>query len=238
VRKVHQSEWESSHSGAALDSSASLHSDAQSGVDLGTVHDGTYVNPHFDFKFTYPKDWTVHGKETDERMRELGKEMVANSGAGTKESLDVALKSTYTLLTVFRHPIGTPGITSNPAILIIAEKVSHAPGIKTGKDYLLNVREVMKRTGAQLLLDEPKECNFDGRQFFRDDFVVDVNGVKITQYYFAHVMKGYALVFLFTGIDQKVVDEMAKSMDTFEVTPPIRRGIKTMPGGAAPKPKP
>jgi len=212
---------------------------AQSGVDLGSVQDGTYVNSHFEFKFTYPKGWTVHGKETDERMRELGTEMAANSGAGTKESIEVALKSTYSLLTVFRHPIGTPGITTNPAILIIAEKVSHAPGIKNGKDYLLNVRELMKRTGAQILSDEPKELTLAGKQFFRDDFVVDINGVKITQNYYAHVMKGYALVFLFMGENQKTVDEMAKSMDTLEATlPQVRRGVTTVQGQAAPKPKP
>jgi len=177
VRKVHQSEWESSHSGEA--------------------------------RILLPK-----------------------------ESLDVALKSTYTLLTVFRHPIGTPGITSNPAILIIAEKVSHAPGIKTGKDYLLNVRELMKRTGAQILPAEPKEFTFAGRQFFRDDYGVEINGGKITQAYFAQVMKGYALVFIFMGPDQKTVDEMAKSMDTLEATPPIRTGVTTIQGGAAPKPTP
>jgi len=212
---------------------------AQSGVDLGIVEDGTYANPHFEFKFTYPKGWTVHGKETDERMRELGKEMAANAAGTSKEQLEVALKSTYTLLTVFRHPVGTPGITSNPAVLVIAEKVAHAPGIKNGKDYLLNVRELMRRTGAQVMPNEPKEFNFAGRQFFRDDYGVEINGVKITQAYFAQVMKGYALVFIFMGPDQKTVDEITKSMDTLEVTPPIRRGtVTTIQGEPAPKPKP
>jgi hypothetical protein len=209
----------------------------QSGVDLGIIQDGTYVNRHFEFKFTYPKDWTVHGKETDERMRELGKEMAANAGT-SKEQLEVALKSTYTLLTVFRHPVGTPGITSNPVVLVMAEKVSHAPGIKTGKDYLLNVRELMRRTGAQVLPDEPKEFTFAGRQFFRDDYGVEINRAKVSQAYFAQVMKGYALVFIFMGLDQKTVDEMAKSMDTLEATPPVRKGVTTIQGEAAPKPKP
>lgn len=215
-----------------------FYANAQSSVDLGIIQDGTYVNFGFDFSFKYPTGWTVHGKETDERMREIGKELAASSGATTKESLEVALKSTYTLLTVFRHPVGTPGITFNPAILVIAERVSHAPGMKTGKDYLLNARELMRKTGAEILLNEPKEYKFADRQFFRDDFSVEINGVKVYQAYFVQVVKGYALLFVFTGQDQQNVDEMAKNMETLASAPPIRRGVTTVPGGAAPKPKP
>jgi len=107
---------------------------AQSEVDLGTTQDGTYTNSGFGFSFKYPKDWVVHGQATNERIRELGKEKIAESGAASKANIDVALNNTYQLLTVFRQPLGTPGITFNPAIMVIAEKVAHAPGIKNGKD--------------------------------------------------------------------------------------------------------
>ncbi len=215
-----------------------FYANAQSAVDLGTTtKDGEYINAGFGFSFKYPKDWVVHGQATTERIREIGKEKAAASGAASKEALDVAMKSTYQLLTVFRYPLGKPGITFNPAILIMAESVAHAPGITNGSDYLLNVRPVLLKSGYQALFNEPKECQFGGSQFFRDSYAVDVNGMHLVQAYFANVVKGYALVFVFTGQDEKSVDEMAKSMETF--TPiVVRRGVTTTTPGRAPHRRP
>jgi hypothetical protein len=200
---------------------------AQSEVDRGTTHAGTYINAGFGFSFKYPKDWVVHGDATNERIREIGKEKIAESGAVSKSNMDVALNNTYQLLTIFRHALGTPGITFNPAIMIIAEKVAHAPGIKDGKDYLLNMRLVLPKAGPQTLLDEPVERHFGGSQFFRDDYLIEINGARVFQAYFARLVNGYALVFAFMGQDQASVDEMAKAMESFALTPPLRRGVTT-----------
>jgi hypothetical protein len=213
------------------------YANAQSQVDHGVVHDGTYTNPDFGFTFKYPKDWVVHGEATKERIRELGKEKVAESGT-SKASIEVALKNTYQLLTVFRYPVGTPGIAFNPGILVIAERVDYAPGITNGKDYLLNVRtQMMRRAGSQPLLKEPLEYRVAGSQFFRDSYAVEVNGVQGAQACFVRIINGYALVFIFIGEDQKSVDEMTKAMETFDTTPPVRRGVITVIG-SAPQPKP
>lgn len=196
------------------------YANAQSEVDRGTTHDGTYINPGFGFSFKYPKDWTVHGEDTNERIKELGKEKITESGAISKPNAEVSLRNTHYLLTVFRYPIGKPGVTFNPAIMVIAEKVSHAPGITNGKDYLLNVRTILLKTGHQALLKEPTEYHFAGSQFFRDNYATEVNGVPVTQTFFAKVANGYALVFIFIGEDEKSVDEMAKAMETFAPAPP------------------
>lgn len=213
----------------------SFYANAQSGADLGTTHDGMYINPGFGFSFKYPKDWVVHGEATNERIRELGKEKLAESGALSKSSTEVSLKNTYHLLTVFRHPVGKPGIGFNPAILVIAERVDHAPGVITGKDYLLNLRTLLLKTGARVLLEEPVEYRVGESQFFRDNYALETNGVHAVQAYFARVTKGYALVFVFIGEDQKTVDEMAKAMETYALTPPVRKGV-TIIGTAPHKP--
>jgi len=203
------------------------YANAQVEVDRGVTHDGLYTNSGFRFSFKYPKDWVVHGEATNERIREIGKEKIAESGAASKSTLDVAMNNTYQLLTVFRHPLGTPGVTFNPAIMVIAEKVAHAPGITNGKDYLLNMRLVLAKAGPQVLLKEPGEYHFGGMQFFRDDYLLEVNGARVFQAYFSYLVNGYAVVFAFMGQDQASVDEMAKAMETFAVTPPIRRGVTT-----------
>ena len=214
-----------------------FYANAQSVVDRGIIHDGMYINPGLGFSFKYPKDWVVHGEATNERIREIIKEKIIESGTSSRASADVAVKNTYQLLTVFRHPLGTPGIVFNPGILVMAERVAYAPGIINGKDYLLNVRALMLKAGSQVLLKEPMEYRFAGSQFFRDNYGVEANGVHIIQAYFANVANGYALVFIFTGEDQKSVDEMTKSMETFQLTPPVRKGVTTIIG-SAPQRKP
>jgi hypothetical protein len=213
------------------------YANAQSEVDRGVVKDGVYINSGFGFTFNYPKDWVVHGEATNERIRELGKEKITESGGASKPSVEVAMNHTYQLLTVFRHAIGTPGITINPGILVVAENIAHAPGITNGKDYLLNVRAIMTKAGYQFLLKEPVEYRVAGTQFFRDNSAVEINGVPVVQAHFVTVKNGYALVFAFLGGDEKSVDEMAKAMETFDVRPPVRRGVTTIIG-SPPQQKP
>jgi hypothetical protein len=205
---------------------------AQSEVDLGVVHDGVYTNSTFGFTYKYPKDWVVHGEATNQRIRDIGKEKIVETGR-SRASVEVALKGTYSLLTVFRHPLGTPGITFNPAILVMAENIAYAPGIKNGEDYLLNLRAVLAKAGPQVLLKEPMEYHFAGSQFFRDNYAVEANGVHLVQSHFATIRNGYALVFIFLGEDQTSLDEMAKSMETFVIAPPVRRGVIPVTGSAS-----
>jgi len=204
-----------------------FYANAQSEIDRGTTQDGLYTNPALGFSFQYPKNWVVHGEATNERIKELGKEKLTRAGAVSEPSLEVALKTTYQLLTVFRHPVGTPGITFNPGILIMAEKVSHAPGITNGSDYLLNLRALLVKAGSQAMLKEPMEYNFAGWQFFRDDYATEINGLRVVQANFATVKSGYAIVFIFMGQDQTSVDELTKAMETFALAPPVRKGVTT-----------
>lgn len=72
---------------------------------------------------------------------------------------------------------------------------------------------------------------------FRDDYIQETNGVKVFQAHFASIVKGYAILLIFMGPDEKSVDEMAKSMETFAIAAPVSRGVTTVMG-PPPKPKP
>ena len=176
--------------------------------DDGQVKNGVYLNLFFSFAFTYPKDWVVHDEAINERIRERAKEEAAKSGTSSQ------LKDSYLLLTVSRHPRGTPGIALNPTVVVIAENIAPVPRHYNAKDYLLEVRPLKLKEGAQPLLNEPVEFRVNGFQFFRDDYRRELNGVSMRQAIFATVKKGYALAFSFTGEDQKSVDEMAQAMKT------------------------
>lgn len=171
----------------------------------GLVKDGRYFNLFFGLGFTYPTGWVVHDEAINERIDERAKEEAAKTGNLAQQ------KNTYVLFTSTRYPRGTSGIAVNPFVFVVAEKV---PGNANGKDYLLSLRPLKQKRGIQPVLTEPLEFRVAGLQFFRDNYTGEVNSVPMTQAIFVTVKKGYALIFSFTGEDQKSVDEMAQTMKT------------------------
>jgi hypothetical protein len=182
--------------------------------DDSSVNDGVYKSRFFHFSFTFPKGWVVHGEATKERIREVGKEKITSSGGLTEAEADRVLKNTYQLLTVFQHPLGTPGIEVNPSIQVVAEDVRHAPGITDGRTYLLYIRPMLTKAGGQFIQEQPDEIRVAGRQFFRQDYRMTVNNVSLQQALIVGFDTGYVLAFIFTSRDQAGVEEMLKSLKT------------------------
>ena len=184
--------------------------------DDGGVSNGVYSNKFFGFSVTYPKDWVVHGDATNVRLKELGKERATTTGAMSAASSEVVLKNTYQLLTTFQYPMGAPKVEVNSGFMLVAEKVSHAPGIVNGRDYLFHVRPMMIKTGLVPVLDEPTQLLLSRHKFFRQDSRMQVNGMSVHQTIIITVIKGYALAFILSGKDQLMIDEMAKVVSTLK----------------------
>jgi hypothetical protein len=197
---------------------ASSNPQQATGPDDGIVKNGVYSNNFFGFSFEYPHEWVVHGEATKKRIMEIGKERTTKSGAIQEDTAEVAIKHTHQLLTVFRYALGTPGVGLNPAVLVLAEDVTPAPGITSGREYLLNVSLILVKTGAQLVQDKPEQQVFSGHQFFRQDYRVEVNGVLVHQAMITTVSKGYALTFIFLAADKNTADEFVRTMDTLKFT--------------------
>jgi hypothetical protein len=176
--------------------------------DDGHVTDGMYVNLFFGLGFRCPEGWVVQDEAVTQRIRERAKEEAAKTG-GTAQ-----LKDTYLLLTVSRYPRGEQTGALNPMILVVAEKMTGMSESATGKDYLFDLRPEKQKRGGKPLLKEPVETKIAGLRFFRDDYGGEVNGISMRQSIFATAKKGYALLFSFTGEDQKSLDEMVKAMET------------------------
>lgn len=192
----------------------------------GVVKEGVYSNSFFGFSVAYPTEWVVHGDATNTRLMEVGKERTVSSGALSASATEVILKNTYQLLTTFRYPLGTAGLDLNSSFMLIAENVSHAPGIVNGRDYINNVRPLMLKLGSKVVQDEPVELVFSGRKFFRLDSVTQANGVSVNQAMIIGIIKGYALAFVITAKDQQAVDEAAKAIDTLKFTDPLTSSPK------------
>jgi len=184
--------------------------------DSGSVNNGVYSNTYFGFSYTYPKDWVVHGDATNQRIIELGRERATDTKALSEPSANVLIKHVHQLLTVFQYALGTPGVSNNAAVQIIAEDVRHAPAITDGRVYLLNMQELLTKMGCQMVQKEPAEMIVSGRQFFRQDFRTPVKDIYVQQVMIVYVTKGYALSFGFTvGPDQNIED-LVRTMDSFK----------------------
>ncbi|HWN08801.1 MAG TPA: hypothetical protein VNO50_05910 [Pyrinomonadaceae bacterium] len=214
-----------------------LHAQQFTGPEDATVSGGVYTNRFFGFSVTYPKDWVVHGDATNVRLREIGKERAASTGAMSAASSEVVLRNTYQLLTTFQYPMGA-AVEVNPGFMLVAEKVSHAPAIVTGRDYLLHVRPLMLKTGV-VPVGEPVELTLAGRNFFRQDSRMEISGTSIEQTIIITVTQGFALAFILSGKDQASMNEMIKAVATlkFDSTlPTSKKPIGTPKPGARPRP--
>ena len=183
--------------------------------DDAQFKDGVYYNRFFNFGFTYPKDWVVHDQSVNNRIHERSREEAAKTGALAQ------WKNTYPLLTVTRHPRATPNIAVNPAVFVVAEKITQWPGNPGAKEYLLSLRDAKAKRGVHATLKEPADFRVANFQFLRDDYSGEVNGVAMRQSIFVTIKQGYAIVFSFTAEDEKKVAEMAQAMNTIL---PLGRG--------------
>lgn len=178
----------------------------------GSVVNGVYTNRFFGFSYTYPKGWLVHGESLQAEVERIGKEKIVDSGALKAEEADRAMKQTFQLLTASRHPFGIA--QTNAVVQLIAEDVRDAPAVGDGKAYLLAMRAISAKAGAQFTRAEPTLITISGRKFFRDDQRMQINNGDIYQAMVMTVERGYALGFIFTTTDMSNLEELVSSVKT------------------------
>ncbi len=169
----------------------------------GGVYGNTYNNSMFGFSYTYPAGWTPQGDATNQEILKLGRGLAGGDDPARKAAFDVAMERTYQLLTVFQYPVGTPG-KPNSSIQVIAERVDFAPGIKDGRDYLLDLETQIKRGGVHPEFSENiTEFTIGGKQFFRLDDDLRFPAGLIHQMYISTKLDKYILSFILTSRSQE-----------------------------------
>jgi hypothetical protein len=186
--------------------------------DNGKVVDGIYTNDFFGFRYTIPSGWTVHGEETQKAIMETGKDLIAGDDAGKKSLLDAGAKGTTQLLTAFEYPLGTPG-KENRGIQLAATKVSFAPGIKTGKDYLALVSQYLRQSAVQTEeVGEPVEHQIAGMDFYCQRRNLTISNVLVNESTCAAIVRGYALYFVFSAKGNEKLEESESTLNTLTRT--------------------
>jgi hypothetical protein len=173
----------------------------------GTLTETAYENAFFGFTLPLPAGWSVATHETEEHLREAGRRAMVGDDPQFEASVEAATAKTSQLLTVSQHPVGA-AVPFNPMIIVMAEKIAHAPGIKTGADYLFHLGGALERSAIPY---EPRgevsAVDLGGRTFHRRDFEISPPS-GITQSYIVTREGAYALAFIVTARDQSELEDL------------------------------
>ena len=182
--------------------------------DPGTFSQDVYVNHFFGIRYQAPAGWTAHGEETRKEIMAVGKSLVDQNTTSGKVVAARSDERTHQLLTLFQYPLGTPGV-ENQLVQIMAEDVRFAPGIKSGREYLLNVGRVLKLMKTMPEFDEePTEVIYGGKSMYRMDIATKTTSKTVYQSMIATMLKGYAVSFAFTSFSLEGREKLVKTIES------------------------
>ena len=162
-------------------------------IDFGVVENSVYRNDYLGFRIKLPAHWSMQDREAQKRIAQTGGNLLAGDDKNLKAMIKASELQSVQLLAVFKHPVGTP-VPFNPSIACVADRISHMPGIKSGKDYHFHTRRVLE--AGQIKVSFPKEVsseNLGGKSFDVMHVEMSLN-VTVRQKYYAAIIRGYAFV--------------------------------------------
>jgi hypothetical protein len=182
--------------------------DSEEKLDYGTLDGMVYKNAYFGLTVTVPDKWQIQSSEVTRSMQERGKETLAGDDENFKSMLDASEKDSVNLITVFKFPLGAQ-VTSNPAFLCVAEKISMFPGITKGEDYLYHTRQLLAKSKVKYVFEEKVDHIMIGDvPFDVQSGVISFGNMSITQRFYVTIMKGYALSFVISGTTPAELKEL------------------------------
>jgi hypothetical protein len=186
-----------------LVSFAACRKKASEEIDSGTIEDSVYRNRYFGLTVSLPENWSLQSEESNKEMAEMGTKMVAGENKNLERKLNaVNEKQSLFLFSAFEYPLGTP-VIYNTNISCVAERVSQMPGIKRGSDYLFHVRRILEMSQIDISFDEKITVeNLGGIEFDVVCVECSFGDMNVKQKYYAAVMKGYAVSFILSFIDE------------------------------------
>ena len=180
--------------------------------DYGTLKGGKYSNNFFKFTMDVPLSWDIQTDKETKEIFENGKRLAAGNDEKLKKSIKASMVTTASLLAAYKYKEGVAE-NYNPNFVLLAESLKAYPKIKTGSDYLDNVRTVLsssKNIKYKNIDFVNSLDNMSGATFYKLNAVMVYEGIEINQYYFVTVKNDFALVFIASYIDDAQKAELEK----------------------------
>lgn len=162
-------------------------------------NDKTFVSPYFGMTMEKPSGWYAMSAEEYAEAMGLGAKLVAGNNAELETILNASEDKSANIFAFYEHEVGAP-VAFNSNILAVAENVRFAPGVKTGKDYFVHMKQLAAQSPMAITYRDGAAPRQIGRQSFdRLDGTLTLMGQDITQEYYAarrdqHII-GYVLTY-------------------------------------------
>ncbi|VBB09035.1 Hypothetical protein LUCI_4321 [Lucifera butyrica] len=182
-------------------------------LDTGKIEGSVYKNDYFGLTMNIPENWSIQNDEAKNEMKKTGEKLLTDSDEAKKAGVERSIERTVNLLSASKYPLGTPNKV-NANMLVMAEKVSAFPGIKTGKDYLLNAKKMLESSRVKFTFKDITSEKIDGLDFSVLECIFKVQDKQITQKYYAAVIRDYALVFNMTYVSSEDLATLNKAIST------------------------
>ncbi|MGB8490018.1 MAG: hypothetical protein WCE64_03085 [Bacteroidales bacterium] len=185
--------------------------------DYGHVENGIYQNDYFDFNIKLPVNWVVQSKEQTENIANTGKKLVAGDDENMKAAIKASEINTANLLAVFQFELGS-AVEYNPNIMIVAESVKYAPGIKNGSDYLFQARRMIEQGQFKYdyLSEKFENEKINEIEFYKMDAKLNYMGLNIKQVYYSTVLKGFSLNVIISYISDEQKETLLNSINSMK----------------------
>jgi hypothetical protein len=132
-----------------------------------------------------PPGWYVMNYDQTKKMMDVGVDIVTAGNDQMKALAEPAKKSISNIFAFFKSPPGAP-VEFNPAVMAVAENVSLAPGIRTGRDYFFHAKRTLEQSAINTeIVNDSTMRKIGGQEFDQMDIWMTMNGVTLEQSLYA-----------------------------------------------------
>lgn len=176
-----------------------------------------FYNEKFELRVEKPDGWHSQSVEEMVLFQTKGAEMVSGGDENLEALMEASVKGTLPLFGFFEFPPGTPG-KKNSSVIATAENTAAFPGIKTGCDYLSNMKVLASQ--SQLNISFDGDCQIEKistSSFGYYDATMTVGKIVVGQRFWACKKGDHVISMVQTFLDEEGDKKTSDLMKTINV---------------------
>jgi hypothetical protein len=162
-------------------------------------------------------NWLVQSKEQTEHIANRGKKLIAGDDDNMKAVIAASEINIANLLAAFQYEVGS-AVEFNPSIMLVAENIKNAPGVKKGSDYLFQAKRILEN--AQFKYDylskEFENEAIGGAEFYKMYARLNHMGLEIKQIYYSTILNKFSFNVIISYVSDKQKKELIKAINTMK----------------------
>jgi len=192
--------------------------DKSESFEFGTVENKKYVNEFFNFKMDLPNAWVILTSYQLDSMKTRGRELLSTNDRKIAKKIKPSSVTSADLIGAFQNKLGA-AVDFNANFAITVENVAQIKEIKTGKDFLLQLRSILERSQIQFdsIDKEFMKRDISGQEFYIMTASKNMGYLNVRQTNYVTVKKGFVfnLTISYANESQRVLLEQTINSMTF-----------------------